>query len=51
MKIRRSRKGGLLWWCGCNISVSAQEGRRRDEALPEDKVEIASSSWFNGKEV
>jgi hypothetical protein len=39
-----------LLLCGFNTSVSAREGRRQDEALPEDEVEGANSSWFNGKE-
>jgi hypothetical protein len=40
---------GQRRWCGLNTLVSAQEGRRRDEALFEDKVEAASSSWLHGK--
>jgi hypothetical protein len=32
-------------------SVLAREGRRRDEVLPENKVEAMSSSWLHGKEV
>jgi hypothetical protein len=31
--------------------VSAREGRRWDEALSEDKAEVASSSWLHEKEV
>jgi hypothetical protein len=27
--------------------LQAQEGKQQDEALPEDKVETTSSSWFN----
>jgi hypothetical protein len=48
--VRRSGEGRLLWWCGFNASISAREGRQRDEALLEDEAEAASSSWFNGKE-
>jgi hypothetical protein len=48
--VGRSEEGGLLWWCRFNVLVSARVGRRRDEALSEDKAEAASSSWFNGKE-
>jgi hypothetical protein len=29
--------------------VLAQEGGQRDEALPKDKMEVASSSWLHGK--
>jgi hypothetical protein len=39
----------LLWWYRFSASVSAREGRRWDEALPEDEVG-AASSWFKGKE-
>jgi hypothetical protein len=42
-------EGGQRRWCGFNTSVSAREGRRRDEALSEDEAEAASSSWLNGK--
>jgi hypothetical protein len=49
--VGRSGEGGLLWWCGFNASVLARKGRRRDEALSEDKAEAASSSWLNEKEV
>jgi hypothetical protein len=31
-------------WCKFNTLVSAREGRRWDEVLPENKVEAASSS-------
>jgi hypothetical protein len=48
--VERSSENGLLWWCGFNASVSTQEGRRRDEVLPEDEAEAASSSWFNERE-
>jgi hypothetical protein len=49
--VERTREGTLRWWCGFNASVLAREGRRRDKALSEDKVDAASSSWLNGKEV
>jgi hypothetical protein len=45
-----SRVGGLQRWCRFNALVLAREGRQRDEALPEDEAEAASSSWLNGKE-
>jgi hypothetical protein len=45
------RKGSLGRWCGFNASVSAREGRQRDEALLEDEAEAVSSSWLNGKKV
>jgi hypothetical protein len=48
--VRRSGEDSWLWWCGFNAFVSAREGRQWDEALPEDEAEVASSSWFNGKE-
>jgi hypothetical protein len=47
---RAVREGNLRWWCGFNPLVSAQEVRRRDKALSEDKAEAASSSWLNRKE-
>jgi hypothetical protein len=40
----------MLWWCRFNASVLTREGMRQDKALPEDKAEVASSYWFNGKE-
>jgi hypothetical protein len=43
-------EGSLRRWYGFNASVSTREGGRRDEALPEDEAETASSSWLNGKE-
>jgi hypothetical protein len=45
-----SKKGGWWWWCRFNVLVSAQPGRERDEALSENEVEAASSSWLYGKE-
>jgi hypothetical protein len=36
--------------CGFNALVSAWEGRRRDEVLPEAEAEAANSSWLHGKE-
>jgi hypothetical protein len=38
MWVGRSGEGGLLWWCGFNISVLGREGRRRDEVLSEDEA-------------
>jgi hypothetical protein len=34
----QSGEGGLLWWCGFNVSVSGREGRRQDEVLAEDEA-------------
>jgi hypothetical protein len=48
--VERFEEGGLLCWCGFNTSVSARQGRRWDEALPEDEAEAMSLSWFNGNE-
>jgi hypothetical protein len=45
-----SREGGWQQWCGFNASISAREGRRRDEALPEDEAGAVSSSWLHRKE-
>jgi hypothetical protein len=45
-----SREGGRRRWCVLIALVSAREGRRRDEALPEDEAEAAISSWLNLKE-
>jgi hypothetical protein len=47
--VGRSREGGRWQWCGFNASVSTQEGRRRDEALPEDEAEAVSLSWLHEK--
>jgi hypothetical protein len=46
-----SREVGRWRHCGFNASVLAQEGRRWDEALPEDKPDVVSSSWLHEKEV
>jgi hypothetical protein len=48
--VRLSGEGGRWWWCGFNGSTSAREGRRQDEALPEDKAEVARLSWLHAKE-
>jgi hypothetical protein len=48
--VRRSGEGSLRRWCEFNASVLAGEGRRRDKALQEDEVEVASSSSLNRKE-
>jgi hypothetical protein len=41
-------EGGRLLWCGFNASVLTREGRRRDEALPKDKVEAAPERGKGG---
>jgi hypothetical protein len=46
-----SREGVQQWGCRFNTSISAREGRRRDEALLEDEAGSVSSSWLHGKEV
>jgi hypothetical protein len=48
--VGRFGEDGLLWWCRLNASILDQGARRRDEALSEDEADVASSSWFNGKE-
>jgi hypothetical protein len=48
--VKRSEDGGRWRWYGFNTSVLAWEGRQWDEALPKDEVDVASSSWFHGKE-
>jgi hypothetical protein len=48
--VGRSGEGDRWWRCGFNASVLAREGRRRDEALPKDEAEAASSSWLNREE-
>jgi hypothetical protein len=48
--VERSEEGGRRRWCGFNTSVLAQEGSRRDEVLPKDEVDAASSSWLHRKE-
>jgi hypothetical protein len=48
--VGRSGEGGLLWWCRLNASILARGARRRDEALLKDEAEVASPSWFYGKE-
>jgi hypothetical protein len=47
----RFKDGSMRRWCRFNVSVLAQEGRRQDKALSEDKAEAVSSSWLNEKEV
>jgi hypothetical protein len=49
--VGRSGEDSLRQWWWFNASVSTREGRRQNKALPEDEVEVASSSWLNGKEV
>jgi hypothetical protein len=48
--VGRSGEGSMQRWCGFNASVLAQEGRRWDKVLLEDKAEAVSSYWLNGKE-
>jgi hypothetical protein len=50
MRVSWSGEGSLRRWCRFNASVLAREGKRQDEALLEDEVNAASSSWLNGKE-
>jgi hypothetical protein len=50
MRVGWSKEGGQMRWCRFNASVSAREGRRRDEALSEDEAEAASSYWLNENE-
>jgi hypothetical protein len=35
--------------CGFNASILNQDGRRWDEALPENEANATSSSCLNGK--
>jgi hypothetical protein len=51
VRVRWSEEGGRQWWCGFNASISAQERRRRDEALSKDEAKVTSSFWLHGKEV
>jgi hypothetical protein len=51
VRVELSEESGQRRWWRFNSSVSALEGRRRDEALPEDEVDAASSSWLHGKKV
>jgi hypothetical protein len=46
-----SREGDRWRWCEFNVLVLAREGRRRDEVLPEDEAEPASSYLLHVKEV
>jgi hypothetical protein len=50
MRVRSSEEGGQQQWCRFNASISVREGRRHDEALPEDEAEATNSSWLHGKE-
>jgi hypothetical protein len=49
--VERSGEGYQQRWCGFNALILAREGGRRDETLPEDEVEAASSPWLHRKEV
>jgi hypothetical protein len=49
VEVERFGEGGRRWWCILNGSISAREGRRPDEALPEDEVKLASSSYLHRK--
>jgi hypothetical protein len=40
---------GRRRWCRFNASISAREGRQREEALPKYEADEASSSWLYGK--
>jgi hypothetical protein len=44
-----SEEGGRWRWCRFNTSILTQNGKRRDETLPEDEAEIANLSWLHGK--
>jgi hypothetical protein len=46
--VRRSEDGGWRWWCRFNAFVSAQEGRRRDEALPNDEADALVLAQWEG---
>jgi hypothetical protein len=50
MGVGRYEEGGPRRWYRFNASVLIQEDRRWDEALSEDKVEAARSSWLHEKE-
>jgi hypothetical protein len=50
VKVGCYMEGGRQRWCGFNASISAQDERRRDEALPEDKAEAVRSYWLYRKE-
>jgi hypothetical protein len=50
VEVGRFAEGSLQQWFRFNASVFAREGRRWDEALPEDEVDAVSSSCLNGKE-
>jgi hypothetical protein len=50
VEVEQSEEGGQQWRCRFNISVLAQEGKRWNEALPDDEAEVATSSWLYGKE-
>jgi hypothetical protein len=45
-----SGEGGRLRRCRFNALVSAQEVRRRDEALVKNEAETVNSSWLHVKE-
>jgi hypothetical protein len=51
MKVSLSRNGDQRQWYRFSISILTREGRRRDEALPEDEAEAVSLSWLHGKEM
>jgi hypothetical protein len=50
VKVRISGEGGQRQRCRFNTSVSAREGRRRDETLSEDEADATGSFWLHGKE-
>jgi hypothetical protein len=49
MRVERPRVGGRWRRCRFNASILAQEGKRWNEALPEDEAEVANLSWLHGK--
>jgi hypothetical protein len=49
--VGRSGEGDRRRWCVFNTPVLDREGMRWDEALSEDEVDAASSTWLHGKEV
>jgi hypothetical protein len=51
VRVRLSGEGGRRRRYRFNASISAREGRRRDELLSEGEAEAVSSSWLHGKEV
>jgi hypothetical protein len=44
VRVRLSGEDDRRRWCGLNALVLAREGKRRDEVLPEDEADAASTS-------